>query len=89
MASCFDPLLTQCVRHPGPVFRQVDLSRAFLGDADRTRKEEGAEDDQDDARGDEPAGCAEVPENANRKANQHQRDVRTGAVRQLYGEWQE
>ena len=57
-------------------------------EVDRQGEEKGAEEDQDDAGGDQPAGRAEVAEDADRKADQHQRDVRPGAVREQVGEGQ-
>ena len=69
--------------------RRLDRRRAVLGgQVDREREEEGAEEDQDDAGGDQPAGCGQVAEDADREADQHQRDVGAGAVGEQRGERQ-
>jgi MoxR-like ATPase len=67
--------------------RFFDWRRAVLGgDVGDQGQEQGAEGDQGNAGGDEPAGAAEVAEDADAEADQHQSDIRAGAVGEQRGE---
>jgi MoxR-like ATPase len=72
---------------PGVAAGFFDRRRAvFGGDVGEEREEQGAEEDQDHAGGDEPAGAHQVAEDPDREPREHQRDVGAGAVGQQRGE---